>query len=62
MQWGAISQIDLDAQTGDAGRLQAPFRSGLADSRQRQSLRPAFPVCRQRGRRAVQLFPRADVV
>jgi len=29
VQWGAISQFDLDAQTGDAGRLQAPFRSGI---------------------------------
>ena len=28
VQWGAISQFDLDAQT-DAGRLQAPFRSGI---------------------------------
>jgi len=29
VQWGAISQFDLDAPTGDAGRLQAPFRSGI---------------------------------
>ncbi len=29
VQWGAISQFDLDAQTGDAGRLQSPFRSGI---------------------------------
>lgn len=28
VQWGAISQFDLDTQT-DAGRLQAPFRSGI---------------------------------
>lgn len=26
---GAISRFDLDAQTGDAGRLHAPFRSGI---------------------------------
>lgn len=29
VQWGAISQFDLDAPSGDAGRLQAPFRSGI---------------------------------
>lgn len=29
VQWGAISQFDLDAPTGDAGRLQSPFRSGI---------------------------------
>ena len=28
VQWGAISQFDLDT-SGDAGRLQAPFRSGI---------------------------------
>lgn len=28
VQWGAISQFDLDTQT-EAGRLQAPFRSGI---------------------------------
>lgn len=28
VQWGAISQFDLDSQT-EAGRLQAPFRSGI---------------------------------
>jgi len=29
VQWGAISQFDLDAQSGDSGRLQSPFRSGI---------------------------------
>lgn len=29
VRWGAISQFDLDSQQGDAGRLQAPFRSGI---------------------------------